>query len=135
LIVFGKSLTVNTVKLTHIYGNVWAAGGIAEVLFRSAGLEPPRPIGRCVSYGAATSLMLYNEMLSLTHQFSLGRFPTHDALQEISVTETMPSLTVGLYTRVGTPLTRVAAAMAQHVSAVAREVGGLDLKLPDTHTS
>ena len=104
------------------YGNLWAAGATAEALFRSAGLEPPRPIVRCASYSAATSLMLHNDMLSLTHQYNLGRFPTHKALQAIPVTETMPSLTVGLYTRVGTPLTRVAAAMVQHVTAVAGEV-------------
>jgi len=105
------------------YGNLWAPGGTAETLFRSAGLEPPRPIVRCVSYNAATSLMLHNDMLSLTHQYSLGRFLPHDALQAIPVTGTMPSLTVGLYTRVGTPLTRVAEAMVRHVTAVAREVG------------
>ena len=105
------------------YGNIWALGAIAESLFRSAGLEPPRPIVRCASYSAATTLMLYNDMLSLTHQYSLGRFPTQEALQAIPVTEAMPSLTVGLYTRVGTPLTRVAAAMVRHVTAVAGEVG------------
>ena len=105
------------------YGNIWAPGATAEDLFRSAGLEPPRPIVRCVSYSAATSLMVNNDMLSLTHRYSLGRFPTHEALQVIPVAEAMPSLTVGLYTRVGTPLTRVAAAMVRHVTAVAGEVG------------
>ena len=105
------------------YGNFWAPGGSAENVFRSAGLELPRPIVRCASYSAATSLMLNNNMLSLMFQYSLGRFPAHESLQAIPLTETMPSLTMGLYTRVGTPLTRVAAAMVRHVTAVAGEVG------------
>jgi hypothetical protein len=69
------------------------------------------------------SLLLNSDMLCLTHHHSFGRFPTHDALQTVAVAEEMPSLTVGLYTRAGTPLTRVAAAMVRHVTAVAREVG------------
>jgi hypothetical protein len=68
------------------------------------------------------SLLLNSDMLCLTHHHSLGQFPTQDALQTIAVVEEMPSLTVGLYTRADTPLTRVAAAMVRHVTAVAREV-------------
>jgi DNA-binding transcriptional LysR family regulator len=104
-------------------GNISMPGASAEMLFRSAGLEPPNPIVKCTSYTGAVALLLNNDMLCLTHHHTLGRFPTRDALQVIPVAETMPSVTVGLYTRVGTPLTRVAAAMVRQVVTVSREVG------------
>lgn len=103
-------------------GNLSIPGASAEDLFRSAGLKPPRPIIECPSFTGAVSLLLNSDMLYLTHHHSLGRFPTHDALQTIAITDEMPSLTVGLYTRADTPLTRVAAAMVRHVTAVAREL-------------
>jgi LysR family transcriptional regulator, regulator of abg operon len=103
-------------------GNLSIPGASAEVLFRAAGLQPPRPVITCASYTGAVSLLLNSDMVCLTHHHGLGRFPTHDALQTIAVAEEMPSLTVGLYTRADTPLTRVAAAMVRHVTAVAREV-------------
>jgi DNA-binding transcriptional LysR family regulator len=70
-------------------GNLSLPGASAEVLFRSAGLKPPRPIINCPSYTGAVSLLLNSDMLCLTHHHSLGRFPTHDALQTIAVAEEM----------------------------------------------
>lgn len=106
-------------------GNMSIPGSIAEVFFRSVGLEPPRPIIQCTSYAGAVSLILNSDMLCLTHHYSLGRFPTHESLHAIRVSESMPSVTVGLYTRAGTPLTHAAAAMARHVTSVARELASV----------
>ena len=103
-------------------GNMSIPGSSAEMFFRSAGLEPPRPIIQCTSYAGAVSLVLNSDMLCLTHHHSLGRFPTHESLQVIRLTESMPSVTVGLDTRAGTPLSHAAAARARQVTWVAREV-------------
>jgi len=42
-----------------------------------------------------------------------------DFLLEIPVTEPLPSFAVGMFTRIGTPLTQVASAMAKAVIAAA----------------
>lgn len=61
-------------------------------------------------------------MSFLTQPHILDRLPTSEILQEIVVAEAMPFVTVGLHTRADTPFTRLAAAMARQVTAVAREL-------------
>lgn len=48
-------------------GNLSTPGASADFLFRSVGLEPPRPIIKCASYTCAVSLLLNSDMLCLTH--------------------------------------------------------------------
>jgi LysR family transcriptional regulator of abg operon len=103
-------------------GNMWEPGGVAEKLFRSAGLELPRPVFQCTNALSAMSLHIQSDMLSLTQRHTLGWAPAHLLLREIPVAEAMPSVTVGLYTRADTQLTRAAAAMVRHVTAVSREL-------------
>ena len=103
-------------------GSLWAPGGAGELLFRTAGLELPQSIIQCVGGLSIVTLLANSDMLTLTQRHLLDRPPTSEFLQEITVAEAMPSVTVGLYTRADTPLTRVAAAMVRHVTAVAREV-------------
>jgi LysR family transcriptional regulator, regulator of abg operon len=103
-------------------GNFWEPGGVAERLFRSAGLTSPQSIIHCAASSSAMTLLAQSDMLSLTQRHILDRPPARDFLQEIAVAEAMPSVTVGLYTRADTPLTRVAAAMVRHVTAVSREL-------------
>jgi hypothetical protein len=67
-------------------------------------------------------MLANSDMLTLMQRHFVDRPPTSEFLQEIAVTEAMPSVTVGLYTRADTPLTRVAAAMVRHVTAVSREL-------------
>ncbi len=102
-------------------GNLWVPGATAEVLFRVAGLVPPRIIIHSRSHIAAISPLANRDMSFLTQPHILDRLSTIEILQEIVVAEVMPSVTVGLYPRTDTP-PRVAAAMARHVITVAREL-------------
>ena len=103
-------------------GTLWEPGAAGESIFRAAGLEPPQPVIQCVGSLSIVTLLANSDMLTLVQRHILDRPPTSEFLQEITVAEAMPSVTVGLYTRADAPLTRVAAAMVRHVTAVAREV-------------
>lgn len=46
-------------------------------------------------------------------------------LQEIAVRESIPSFTVGMFTRGDTPLTSAAQALSKHVTAVARRLSSV----------
>ena len=102
-------------------GTQWEPGGSVDLLFRTAGLELPQQKIQCVGGLSLVTLLANSDMLALLQRDFLDRPPTSEFLQEIAVAEAMPSVTAGLYTRADTPLTRVAAAMARHVTAVARE--------------
>jgi DNA-binding transcriptional LysR family regulator len=104
-------------------GNLWEPGGPGEQIFRAAGLEPPASIIQCQGNLSIVTLLANSDMLTLVQRHFLDRPPTSEFLQEITVAQAMPSVTVGLYTRADAPLTRVAAAMVRHVTAVARELG------------
>ena len=103
-------------------GTLWEPGGPGELIFRSAGLEPPRPTIQCLGSLGIVALLANSDMLTLIQRHFLERPPTSEFLQEIKVGAEMPSVTVGLYLRADTPLTRVASAMVRHMTAVAREL-------------
>lgn len=103
-------------------GNMWEPGAAADRMFRAAGLEPPQPTVQCTNHVTAMSLLAHSDMLSLTQRHILERPPASLVLQEIKVAEAIPAVTVGLFARADTPLTRVAAAMVRHVIAVSREL-------------
>lgn len=97
------------------------AGSRAQTRCR-AGLEPPRPTIQCLGSLGIVALLANSDMLTLIQRHFLERPPTSEFLQEIKVGAEMPSVTVGLYLRADTPLTRVASAMVRHMTAVAREL-------------
>lgn len=101
---------------------MWEPGAAADRMFRPAGLETPRPAVQCTNHLTAISLLAHSDMLSLTQRLILERAPSSLMLQEITVAEAIPAVTVGLFTRADTPLTRAAAAMVRHVTAVSREL-------------
>lgn len=104
-------------------GALWEPGASGDLLFRSAGLSPPPQLIQCVGVLGIVTLLANSDMLTLAQRHLLDRPPTCGFLQEIRVAEAMPSVTVGLYTRTDATLTRVAAAMVRHVTAVSRELG------------
>lgn len=117
-------------SLAELAGADWLANGISfapgdavEKMFRSAGLEPPQAIVRCVSHTSALSLLAHSDMLTLAQRHILNRSPTRELLQAIEIADPLPSVTVGMYMRADTPPTRVAAAMVRHVTAVSRALG------------
>lgn len=103
-------------------GNMREPGAAADRMFRSAGLELPQPAVQCTNHLTAMSLLAHSDMLSLTQRLMLERPPSSLFLQEITVAEAIPAVTVGLFARADTPLTRAAAAMVRHVTAVSREL-------------
>jgi LysR family transcriptional regulator, regulator of abg operon len=98
-------------------GTLWEPGGPGDSIFRAAGLKPPQSIVQCLGNLSIVTLLSNSDLLTLLQRHLL------EFLQEITVAEAMPSVTVGLYIRADTPLSSVAAAMVRHVTAVAREVG------------
>ena len=95
-------------------------GGPVERLFTSAGLPPPQPMIQCDSYNTVVALLAHSNMLGIMQRRMLKEPYAREFLQEIPVADAMPSVTAGIFTRADTPLTRVAAAMAKNVTAVAR---------------
>ena len=97
-------------------------GGPLEQMFASTALSPPRPVIQCESYNTIVSLLAKTDMVGLMQRRLLKEPFARDFLREIAVEEPIPSVTAGIFTRADAPLTRVAAAMAKAVAAVATKL-------------
>jgi LysR family transcriptional regulator, regulator of abg operon len=95
-------------------------GAPFERLFAGNGLTPPNPVIQCASYNAAATLLARSDMLGLIQRRVLKEPAWRERLQEISVTQPIPSVTAGMFTRADSPLTRAAAALAKAVITSAR---------------
>ena len=93
-------------------------GGPVERLFASAGLPPPRLAVQCESQSTLLALLARTDMLGILQRSTLAA--SGRDLQEIALSESMPSVAAGIYTRADAPLTRVAAAMVRAATSVAR---------------
>jgi len=91
-------------------------------IFSFAGLPGPRQMVQCDSYNVALALLAKTDMLGLISSWMLKESRARDLLQQIAVTEPMPSYTVGIFTRMDPPLTPLAAALARALTAVARQL-------------
>jgi len=96
--------------------------GPLERFFLSAGLPIPEAVVECESYHSATFLLANTDMLALMSRRQLDTPYGKQYLQAIPVRESIPPFTVGMYTRGDTPLTPAAAALARHVTTVARRL-------------
>ena len=90
--------------------------------FSSAGLPAPRSMTLCDSFNSIVTLLAQTDMVAPIPRRLLASPFARDALQKIPVAERMPSITHGMIIRADAPLTRVAAAMAKAVIAVARQL-------------
>jgi DNA-binding transcriptional LysR family regulator len=97
-----------------------AAGGPLDRVFSQARLSVPQQVIQCESYNTAIGLIAKTDMLGFLSRQALGESILRDFLEEIPVTEPMPSFIVGMFTRADTPLTQVAGAMANAITAAAR---------------
>ena len=77
---------------------------------------------QCESYNAVMSLLAKSDMLGIMQRRLLDEPFAREYLREIAVTESLPSITSGVFMRNDAPLTRVAAAMAKAVTSVARQL-------------
>ena len=93
--------------------------------FSPTGLPVPKQVIQCESYNTAIRLIAKTDMLGFLVRQLLSDPLLGDLLQEIPVAEPLPSFAVGMFTRTGTPLTEVAAAMAKAVISAARPAGPL----------
>jgi LysR family transcriptional regulator, regulator of abg operon len=92
-------------------------------LFAAAGMPPPRMIAQCDSYNIALSMISKSDALSILGRRLLAASrPASDLLQEIAITERLPTMTIGMFTRKDPPLTPVAAVMAKIVMSVAKQL-------------
>ncbi len=119
----------NVRSLTQLASADWISllppgvpGGPLDRTFSLAGLPGPQQMIRCDSYPVAVALLAKTDMLGIISRRMMKESPARDFLQHIAVTETMPSYTVGMFTRLDPPLTQLAAAMAKAVTAAARQV-------------
>jgi LysR family transcriptional regulator, regulator of abg operon len=87
--------------------------------FSPTGLSVPKQVIQCESYNTAIRLIAKTDMVGFLARQLLSD-PLLRDLREIPVAEPLPSFAVGMFTRTGTPLTQVAAAMAKAVIAAAR---------------
>lgn len=83
-------------------------------------MPPPRPVIVCEYYNTVVALLAKSDMIGLMQRRALQAAPASELLQKIDIVEPIPAVTAGIHIRADTPLTRAAAAMVKHASAVAR---------------
>jgi LysR family transcriptional regulator, regulator of abg operon len=97
-------------------------GGPLQRTFASHGLPLPRQVIQCESYNTVVALVAQSDILALMQRRLLHEGFARDVLQEIAISETLPTVTAGMFTRADTPLTRLASIMAKAVVNAARKL-------------
>jgi LysR family transcriptional regulator, regulator of abg operon len=97
-------------------------GGLVDQAFSAGGLPAPRSVIECESFTGIVALIARSDMITLTTRRLLASPYARDHLQEIPVADHLPSITHGIFTRLGAPLTKPAAALARAVTLVARRL-------------
>ena len=118
----------NARSLEELAGADWVAMSMAgrpsELVARlhlDAGLAPPSPVILCESINTVVAVLAKSDMVTTLQRLHVKESVARDMLREIPIS--LPSVSIGLFTRADTPLTRVAAAMAKCVTAVVRGGG------------
>ena len=107
---------------TWIAFNQPGRGGFLDRSFRAARLQPPRDVVLCESYGSALALMARTDALGLIVPQLLEEPYSRGALRPIRINEPIPAMTFGIFRRADAPLSPAASAMAESVTAAAREL-------------
>lgn len=102
-------------------------GGPLDRAFSSAGLPVPPQMVRCESHNIAVAMLAKTDMLGIMSRRMLTDPLTRDFIQQIAVSDSMPSYTVGIFARADPPLTPLAAAMAKAAAAAARQLASRNL--------
>lgn len=93
-----------------------------DSIFSALGLPLPRPVIQCESHTAFIRLLTGSDMLGILPRRILAEDGVRGILREIRVAETLRAHTVGMFTRVDVPLTRLAQAMAKALARTGREL-------------
>jgi LysR family transcriptional regulator, regulator of abg operon len=107
-------------KANWLVFNLPGAGGALERTFELHGLSPPNALVHCESYATALALVARSDLLALVLGQMLERPITEPFLQRIRTREKVLRPTIGIFSRIGAPLSPTAAAMVQSFSAAAR---------------
>jgi LysR family transcriptional regulator of abg operon len=94
--------------------------GALERTFEACGLTPPTSLVHCESYATALALIARSDLLGLvlrelTELPLAGRF-----VRRLHIREKISRPTIGIFSRIGAPLSPAAAAMVQSLGAAAR---------------
>jgi DNA-binding transcriptional LysR family regulator len=106
--------------------NLPGAGGALERTFEVYGLAPPNALVHCESYATALALVARSDLLALVLRQKLEAPESEPFLQRIRTREKVSRPAIGIFSRVGAPLSPTAAAMVQAFSAAARAFGRAD---------
>ena len=96
------------------------SGTPLDRLFSAVGLPGPRAVVECDSHTTLITLLAKSDMLGTLSRRLLATALVRDSLDEIPVVERLPALTVGIVTRVASPLGAMEAFMARAFTTVAR---------------
>ena len=88
--------------------------------FSPTGLSAPKQVIQCESYNTAIGLIAKSDMVGFLSRQLLAESILGEFLQVVPVAEPLPSYSVGMFTRTGTPLTQAASAMASAIVAASR---------------
>ncbi|RST55566.1 LysR family transcriptional regulator [Variovorax sp. MHTC-1] len=103
------------------WGSGLGPGSIARA-FAAARLPEPRQSVQCESYNAMIALIARSDVLGVLSRRMLTHPLISNSIDEIPVVDGPAAFTVGLFSRSGAPLSRLAAAMAKAVTLSAREL-------------
>jgi DNA-binding transcriptional LysR family regulator len=86
---------------------------VVDRVLAALGLPGARKLMQCESLNVLVAVLAASDLLAVASRRLLTLPQSGKALQEIAISERIPPMTTGLYTRADTPLTRPAAAMAK----------------------
>jgi DNA-binding transcriptional LysR family regulator len=100
--------------------NPLGSGNMLERAFAVAGVATPSALVQCESHATALALMARSDVLGLLYEQTFTDPLASRYFHRFELEESIPAPSVGMYLRADTPLTPVAAAMAQAVTATLR---------------
>lgn len=103
------------------WGTGLGPGSIARA-FAAAGLPEPRQSVQCESYNAMVALIGRSDVLGVLSRRILNHPLVRESIDEIPVADGPSAFTVGLFSRSGAPLSRLAASMSRAVTLSARDL-------------
>jgi DNA-binding transcriptional LysR family regulator len=109
--------------LAELANTAWLTFEPSDLLkrdFARFGLPMPRPVIQCESYIGFLRLLESTDMLGIVPRST--RPLSGDPLRIFELSETLPTLTVGMFTRADSPLTPAAAILAKAVVASSRKL-------------
>jgi LysR family transcriptional regulator, regulator of abg operon len=105
----------------RVEGSGWP-GGWLDRTFNSVGRAVPCPLVHCDSLNVLVAAISRTDMVGMLGTRMLEIAWINERLARVPIREALPMATIGMFTRVDPPLTRVAAAMAKTVTSVARRL-------------